>query len=123
MLSCNEQVSDDVTFFADFHGSKLTKVEKIGDNQYTAYVSPTFEPVNKSPWFAFGISSKISKEIELKLNYGKYKHRYIPKLSTDKKIWKSIETKSIKVDSSTGIATLKVVIIKLVLNNCIIIIF
>lgn len=107
VLSCNRNISDDVTFFTEFHGSRLTKVEKTGENQYTAYVYPAFEPVNKSPWFAFGISSKINKEIELKLNYGKYKHRYIPKLSTDRNLWKLIEAKNIIVDTSTGIATLK----------------
>ena len=105
-LSCNKNVSDDVIFYTDFHSSKLTKVEKIGDNQYTTYFSPAFEPVNKSPWFAFGISSKIDKEIEVQLNYGKYKHRYVPKLSSDKKTWKIVDAQRIKVDSSTGIATL-----------------
>ena len=60
VLSCNRNISDDVTFFTEFHGSRLTKVEKTGENQYTAYVYPAFEPVNKSPWFAFGISSKIN---------------------------------------------------------------
>ncbi|MDO5979091.1 M14 family metallopeptidase [Flavivirga spongiicola] len=105
-LSCNKNVSDDVIFYTDFHSSKLTKVEKTGDNQYTTYFSPAFEPVNKSPWFAFGISSKIDKEIVVQLNYGKYKHRYVPKLSSDKKTWKIIDAQRIKVDSSTGIATL-----------------
>ncbi|MCL6293994.1 M14 family metallopeptidase [Jejuia spongiicola] len=107
ILSCNKKVSEDAIFYTDFDGSKLTKVEKTGANKYTAYISPAFEPVNKSPWFAFGISSKISKQIELKLNYGKYKHRYIPKLSIDKKNWEKIDSQKIKIDTSTGIATLK----------------
>lgn len=105
-FSCAKDKSSEITFYTDFHGSKLTKVEKTGDNQYTAYISPAFEPVNDSPWFAFGISSKINKEIELQLNYGKYKHRYIPKLSTDKNTWKSIDATKIKVDTINGIATL-----------------
>ncbi len=107
ILSCNKESSEDTVFYTDFQGSKLTTVEHTGANKYTAYVAPAFEPVNKSPWFAFGISSKTNKEIELKLNYGKYKHRYIPKLSIDKKNWKKIDFEKIKIDTSTGIATLK----------------
>ena len=42
----------------------------------------------------------------MQLNYGKYKHRYVPKLSSDKKTWKIIDAQRIKVDSITGIATL-----------------
>lgn len=105
---CSNREARDVNFYNDFNGAKLTKVEKTGDNTYTAYIYPTFEPVNKSPYFAFGVNSKEEKEIELILNYGNYKHRYIPKLSNDKKNWKSIDAKSIKVDTSSGIATLKI---------------
>lgn len=107
ILSCNKQVSDDVTFYTDFQGSKLTKVEKIGENQYNAYIAPAFEPVNKSPWFAFGINSKVDKQIELNLVYGKYKHRYIPKLSVDKHIWEPIEKQRIHIDTTKGIAKLQ----------------
>lgn len=107
LLGCNKEVTDDVTFYTDFQGSKLTEVEKIGENQYNAFISPAFEPVNKSPWFAFGISSKVDKEIELNLVYGKYKHRYIPKLSVDKRIWKPIEKQRIHIDTARGIAILK----------------
>ncbi len=107
LFGCNKVVTDDITFYTDFQGSKLTEVEKTGENQYNAYIAPAFEPVNKSPWFAFGISSKVVKEIELNLIYGKYKHRYIPKLSADKKLWKPIEKNRIHIDTAKGIAKLR----------------
>ena len=106
-FSCFKNKSDDIIFYTDFQGAKLTNVNKTGHYQYSVYISPFFEPVNDSPWFAFGISSKKSTEIELKLIYGKYKHRYIPKLSLDKKTWKIIDAQRIKVDTVTGTATLK----------------
>jgi hypothetical protein len=71
-----------------------------------AYILPAFEPVNTSPWYAFSVSSKSDMEIEVKLNYGNYKHRYIPKLSTDRILWRKIEKSKIKIDTATGIATL-----------------
>jgi hypothetical protein len=105
-FSCVSDKSSDITFYTDFDGAKLTSVDNRGEDKYTAYISPTFEPVNESPWFAFGISSKTNKEIEIQLNYGKYKHRYIPKLSFDKEAWKNIDPQKIKNDTITGIATL-----------------
>lgn len=96
-----------IVFDTSFLSARLDSVKKTGKHNYAVYMNPAFEPVNESPWFAFGITGKSEKEIELKLNYGNYKHRYIPKLSLDKKSWKTIESSKIKIDTSTGIATIK----------------
>ena len=106
--SCYERKNiEEIVFDTSFLSARLDSVKKMGKDSYSVFINPAFEPVNKSPWFAFGITSKSEKEIELKLNYGSYKHRYIPKLSLDKKSWKTIEDSKIKIDTSTGIATLK----------------
>jgi hypothetical protein len=106
--SCYERKnSSEIDFDASFLSARLDSVKKTGKDSYTVFINPAFEPVNQSPWFAFGITGKAEKEIELKLNYGSYKHRYIPKLSLDKESWKAIEDSKIKIDTSTGIATIK----------------
>ena len=101
---------DDVTFDAAFNGARLDSVEILENDKYIVHIDPAFEPVNKSPYFAFGVTATSEKEIELQLDYGKYKHRYIPKLSLDKKSWKKIETSKLKIDTATGIATLKLTV-------------
>lgn len=96
-----------VVFDSSFKGARLDSVSDLGNDRYIAHISPSFEPVNKSPWFAFGISSTKEKQIEVVLNYGVYKHRYTPKLSNDKKTWKKIEKENIEVDTVNGTALLK----------------
>ncbi|WP_411029782.1 M14 family metallopeptidase [Spongiimicrobium sp. 3-5] len=103
----NENEGREVVFDTSFAGARLNRIQKIEENRYMGFIFPENEPINKSPWFAFGVSSIKEKEIELLLNYCDYKHRYIPKLSTDRTTWKTIEASRIKVDTTTGIATLR----------------
>lgn len=98
---------DQLTIDASFKGARLNSFKHIGNNNYVAEILPENEPINKSPYFAFSIKSKTIQEIVVTLNYGKYKHRYIPKLSYDKVHWKNIEEKNIKIDTLTGEAHLK----------------
>ena len=112
MFSCSKESEkffkvDQLTIDASFKGARLNQFEKIGVNSYKAHIYPAFEPVNKSPWFAFSINSKTPKEIKLKLYYNTYIHRYIPKLSYDRVHWKKIEVKNIRIDTVSGEATLK----------------
>ncbi len=102
----NSRSLDNVVFDASFPGARLSKLEKIDKDHFKAIILPEFEPVNKSPWFAFSIVSEKQKEIHVTLSYGKYQHRYIPKLSHDRKIWKRINDSKIQVDTITGEATL-----------------
>ncbi len=106
-LSCKNEPKTEVLFDSSFAGARLDSVSFKGNDKYIAYINPAFEPVNKSPWFAFGITSGSEKEIEVTLDYGAYKHRYIPKLSPDKKSWEKIEESDIKIDTSLGTATLR----------------
>ena len=111
LLACslekNKEDSPQVGFDRSFAGARLDSIVINEKGGYEALILPAFEPVNKSPWFAFGITSKEEGIIELKLNYGEYKHRYIPKISYDKKTWTKIESSNIQVDTTSGIATLQ----------------
>jgi translation initiation factor IF-3 len=112
IFSCSKKNQVDETIFdSSFNGARLNSIENLGDNKYIAQINPAFEPANKSPYLAFSVIAKSKKEIELQLDYGKYQHRYIPKLSFDKKTWKNIEISKIKIDTSTGIATLKLTVL------------
>ena len=112
IFSCSKKNQvNDIVFDSSFNGARLNSIKNLGDNKYIAKINPASEPVNKSPYFAFSVIAKSEKEIELQLDYGKYKHRYIPKLSFDKKTWKNIEASKIKIDTSTGIATLKLTVL------------
>ncbi len=107
VLNCKKEPKEQVLFDNDFLGARLDSVVDKKNNNYIAYINPAFEPVNKSPWFAFGVTSEYEKEIEVTLDYGKYKHRYVPKLSSDKISWKPIDTSKIEIDTVLGTATLK----------------
>lgn len=108
IFSCSKnKTADDVIFDASFSGAMLDSTKHLGNNKYIAFISPAFEPVNESAYFAFAVSSKSDKAIEIKLDYGKHKHRYIPKLSTDKKTWNKVEANNIKIDSANRTATLR----------------
>ena len=98
--------TNQVVFDTSFPGARLTNIEQVGENQYRGNVSPSFEPVNDSPWFAFAVSAPMKKQIKIELDYGSYDHRYIPKLSRDKTRWESIEDSMIEVDTVNNTATL-----------------
>lgn len=113
MYSCEEKnqeskkiVSNDIIIDTSFAGARLTNFQKVIDGRYKGYILPENEPINSSPWFAFGIHSKEEIQIQLELNYGSYKHRYIPKLSYDKVNWKPMLPSQIKTDTAKGTATL-----------------
>jgi len=107
-ISCHKsKVEDGVIFDTSFLSARLDSVKRISENRYSVFIDPSFEPVNKSPWFAFVVTSESEKEIEIELNYGNYKHRYIPKLSSDKKEWKKIDPSQVKIDTALGRAILK----------------
>ena len=105
-FSCSKE-KNKVIFDTSFDGARLDSLITINENSFEAIIKPAFEPVNKSPWFAFAVSSNNSKTINLTLNYGDYKHRYIPKLSFDKKKWKKINPQNVSIDTTNGTATLK----------------
>ncbi|MGW9685483.1 M14 family metallopeptidase [Flagellimonas sp. 2504JD1-5] len=97
---------DDITFDTSFNGARLSKVHRLEENKYLGQVFPESEPVNNSPWFAFGVTANNKKSIQITLDYGDYPHRYAPKISTDKIHWQVMDASKVKVDSSNGNATL-----------------
>lgn len=108
MVSCDwSKPKNNVVFDATFGGARLDRVISLENDRYKLKIKPAFEPVNKSPYYAFSVISKSPKTIELELDYGEYKHRYIPKLSYDRITWEKIGSKNINLDTLTGKPILK----------------
>jgi hypothetical protein len=82
----NEQA--DVSFGNDFAGARLNGVAQLNDSLYSILITPENEPINGSPWYAFKVWSKTSKEISLRFVYPpRVRHRYHAKISKDGKQW------------------------------------
>lgn len=106
ICSCNK-ASEKVNFDYSFKGARLDSVISVNANSYKLLINPAFEPVNKSPYYAFSIISNKEKLITVEIDYGEYKHRYIPKLSSDRVTWEVIKSENIAVDTISGKAKLK----------------
>ena len=80
-----------VQFSNNFSGARLNNCTHLQDNIYVATISPENSPINRSPWYAFKISSSKKQTIEVRflLTYPGVTSR--PKISIDGKEWKALE--------------------------------
>ena len=83
--------SSDVYFSNNFKGARLNQIESVNDSTFNIAIEPENTPINQSPWFAFKVWGAEGKNVYINLNYPTAKHRYKPKLSTNGKVWESIE--------------------------------
>ena len=88
--------------FADnrFDGARLNDFKQLNDSTYQALIEPENTPINPSPWYAFKLWSERSDTIYLQLKYQHAKHRYDPKISSDRKHWKTIAGYTYNIDST-----------------------
>ncbi len=90
-----------------YEGARLNGFQKISDSIFEATIKAENYPVNESPWYSFRIMTSEPKSISLKLKYINANHRYIPKISSDRNIWKAIDTSELKIDKEDQSATFK----------------
>lgn len=84
----------------DFPGAGNLTCEVINSKYIKFFINPeTDDSINPSPWFAIR-KSKHSEDIKLEFDYKNYQHRYDPKISNDKKIWKKINQTNILKDEN-----------------------
>ena len=84
----------------DFPGAGNLTCEIINSKYIKFFINPeTDDTINPSPWFAIR-KSKHSEDIKLEFDYKNYQHRYDPKISNDKKIWKKINQTNILKDEN-----------------------
>ncbi|WP_422008074.1 M14-type cytosolic carboxypeptidase [Roseivirga pacifica] len=86
-----------------FDAARMNDFSKIEANHYQVQINPENSPINMSPWYAFRIYAEEEQDVKVTINYGKGRHRYWPKLSTDGKTWTPMDSTlfSSGVDSLT----------------------
>lgn len=90
----------------DFEGARLNGMNLRGDTLVTALITPENTPINGSPWYSFKLWADSDKEIDLKLTYlDGYHHRYFPKISTDGKNWKTIDSTKVQIERKPNVST------------------
>ena len=91
----------DPAVFADnlFDGARLNGFDRMNDSSFVVTIQPENEPINPSPWYAFRVWSKKAQTIHLYFDYGKYKHRYYPKVSSNGQLWADMDSARVINDS------------------------
>lgn len=90
-----------------FDGARLNAFEQINDSLVRATILPENTPINPSPYYAFKIWSDTLREIILELHYPESRHRYYPKLSTDRENWIRIDSSDFQLTADSVNALLK----------------
>lgn len=82
----------DLLFSCDFLAGRFNKVSQKNDSVFSVLINAENYPINPSPWYAFFITTLQSKKIIIELTYTNSKHRYYPKISTDGKNWRPVDS-------------------------------
>lgn len=83
----------EVVFSNNFDGARLNGILQENDSTFTALITSENTPINISPWYAFNVTSKNSKNIYVLLTYQQgINHRYYPKTSLDGKNWRALDS-------------------------------
>lgn len=72
----------DVAFSASFPGGRLDGCRRTGRRAFLLAIEPEARPINPSPWYAFDVLSEAPQALEITLDYGDFRHRYVPKLGS-----------------------------------------
>ena len=93
-----------------FDAARLNDFKETGTNQFEVPVLPENSPINMSPWYAFRVKAEEAKTIEIKLTYteGVGRHRYWPKLSSDRKNWIAVDSGQFVVAPDSLSATMTI---------------
>lgn len=86
-----------VTFATDFPTGRLSRCEQTGPESFRLHLHPEDKKINPSPWYAFRVIPKSPEIVKRDLSITLVAHggpaRYTPKISHDKKTWRSIPFK------------------------------
>jgi len=87
-----------------FSGARLNGASRRNDT-LNIVISAENQPINTSPWYAFKIWSEQPREFVLHFEYVKGLQRYFPKISSDGKNWKPMDSTQFSLDmNSTRVA-------------------
>lgn len=96
----------------EFKGARMNDFYQVNDSLYRVIIEPENHPINNSPWYSFKMLSDSSRTIHLQLVYRHGEHRYRPNLSHDGKHWTTLPATDIRVDTTSGMATLTLALSK-----------
>jgi len=91
----------------NFPAARLNKFDRINDSLYEATITPENAPINPSPWYAFKIWAKEARTLNVRLEYGKFWHRYNPKISSDGEHWEALDSTLVQLGVDSTSATIK----------------
>lgn len=80
-----------VRFTTDFPGGKIDQLIEHSPDEFEVVIKPEAQQINDSAWYAFRVESDAPRTINVRLRYVDGSHRYRPKLSDDRIIWKSAD--------------------------------
>ena len=88
----------------DYPGARLGPCQVIGLREVEVRIEPEDEPINPSPWYGFHARAiePDAKMLSIRLNYGSYEHRYVPKASVDGKVWRALPARDLTVLDDGG---------------------
>ncbi|MGI9542630.1 MAG: M14 family metallopeptidase [Cyclobacteriaceae bacterium] len=87
----------------DFPGARLNDFTKLNDSTFQVTISAENEPINPSPWYAFKLWSRSTKNFYVRLHYVDARHRYPPKLSPDGSMWEDLDSMKVATVDSTDV--------------------
>lgn len=86
--ACNQGA---VRLSADFATGRMDECKIIAQNEYLITLKPENTPINSSPWYAFSIVADQATNVKITMKVQGDKHRYLPKISQDGKLWQRQE--------------------------------
>lgn len=92
-----------------FPGARRGSCEVLADDHVRLAIVPEDDGVsNPSPWYAFRVVPTTAGTARIELDYGSWRHRYIPKLSSDGKTWGPLPASDVTVSDDGSKAVLDV---------------
>ena len=93
----------------NFAGARRGLCQVYADGHVEIHIEAEDEgPINSSPWYAFKLESKSPVEATITINYDGEKHRYWPKVSSDRIHWRRLDEANVDVGFMRRSATLKI---------------
>lgn len=93
----------------DFPGARRGRCEVTGPDRVRLHIVPEDAAVsNPSPWYAMQLVPDGAGTVTVELDYGTWRHRYAPKLSRDRRTWRTLPPAAVSVsaDGHTAAVTL-----------------
>ena len=90
----------------DYAGARLGNCQVIDASQVEIEIHPEDSgPINPSPWYGFHVQASLpdAGELRVRLRYGKYRHRYAPKISLDGAAWRRLPDAEVEVSDDGSV--------------------